>query len=111
MAPGFLRALSGPWLYAAEQRSESFRDGQMGYDGVAQLGVGELRQDGGLNCSHDFTGLRADHREAQYAVIRTADHDLHEALGFVGRFRAQYAAHRQFGDPNIESLACGVLLR
>ena len=65
--------------------------------------VREPGQHRGLHRSHDLTGLRADHREAEDAVVG-ADKDLHKALRFIGCLGAQHAAHRQMPDADRYSL-------
>ncbi len=58
---------------------------------------GQAGQHRDLHRGHDFAGLRAEHREAEDAVVRPDD-GLHEAGGPSGRPRAQDGSHRQLYD-------------
>ena len=58
-----------------------------------------------LHRGHDLTGLGADHREAENAVVTFADQRLHETLSFVGRLRSQHRAHRQPRDARGDAVA------
>src|SRR4029077_4162797 len=54
---------------------------------------------------HDLAGLRADHREAENAVVAPTDKNLHVALCFVRRRGSPNSAHRQPRDARGDALA------
>ena len=54
---------------------------------VSEPPIGQLGQNRRLHCGDNLAGLRANHREAENAVVAPADQRLHEALCFVRRIR------------------------
>ena len=53
----------------------------------------------------DLARIRADHREAENAVVIWADKDFHEALCLVGHFPPVHGTHRQFADAHGNALS------
>jgi hypothetical protein len=62
-------------------------------------------QNGRLHRGHDLTGLRADHREAENAVVTRVDKRLHEALCFIDRLCPQHGARRHLRHTHRNALA------
>src|ERR1700741_252621 len=82
-----------PRRHIREERAESLSHSRMRNDGIAKSRIWETRQHCSLHHSHDLSGLGADHREAEKAVV-TPNKGLHEPLCFVSRLRPQHSAHR-----------------
>jgi hypothetical protein len=74
-------------------------------NGVTEPRIWQVCQHRRLHRGHDLTGLGANHREAENAVVTPTDKSLHEALSFVGRLRPQHSARRQPRDAHGDALA------
>jgi len=96
---------SKPRRHIREERIEPLCHRRMRENGVAEPWVGQARQHRRLHRGHDLTGLSANHRKAEDAVVTPADKHLHKALCFVGRRRPPNASHRQPCDPHGHILA------
>src|SRR5262245_42310958 len=81
--------------HVREERAESLRHRRVRENGVAETRIWQVRQHCRLHRGHDLTGLGADHREADDAVVTRPDKSLHEALCFVCCLRPQYSARRK----------------
>src|SRR6516165_6974906 len=98
-------SVSGSRRYILEQRTQSLRHRRVRQNGVAQPQIWQIRQHRRLHRRHDFSGLGANHREAENTVIAAADENLHEALRFACRRGPPYSIHRQSRDPRIDASA------
>lgn len=70
----------------------------MGEDGVAESGVREVREHGGLHDGHDFASFRREHGEAEDAIAGGIDKGLEEAMGFVEGTGAKNCGGGDFGQ-------------
>ena len=80
--------LYGPRRHIREERAESLRHRRVRENGVAEPRVWQVCQHRRLHRGHDLTGVGANHREAENAVVTPADKSLHEAALFVDRLRS-----------------------
>ena len=71
------------WRYVGEEGAQSFRKSQVSNDSVAQLLIWKLCQHGRLYSRHDFARFRAQHGEADNAIIARAHQCFHETFGLV----------------------------
>jgi hypothetical protein len=94
-------ALSG--RHVREQRAQPLCHRRVREGGVAKLRIRQVCQHRSLHYGHDLTGLGANHRKAEYAVV-APDKSLHEALCFVRRLRPQDSARRQLRDACSDAL-------
>ena len=77
----------------------------MSDDCVSEHRIGQVGEHRSLDYGHDLTGLGANHREAENAILTPTDKDLHKALRFVRRRRPAHRLHRQPRDARGHTLA------
>ena len=94
-------ALSG--RHVREQRAQPLCHRRVRENSVAEHRIWQACQHRHLHCGHHLTGLGANHRKAEYAVV-APDKSLHEALCFVRRLRPQDSARRQLRDACSDAL-------
>jgi len=78
-------------------------------NGVAQNGEGKFGEHRRLHNRHDFTGLGADHREAENAIVAGVDQRFHKSVQFIDRTRSQDGGNGQSGDANGDAALCRFL--
>src|SRR5262249_25899653 len=79
-----------------EERVKSLHHRRVRENGVAELRIWQVCEHRRLHRGHDLTGVGANHREAENAVVIPTHKSLHEALSFSGCLRPQYNVRRQF---------------
>ena len=91
--------------HVGEEETQSLGHRRVRENGVAEPRVWQAGQHRRLHDSHDLASLRADHGEAENAVVIRADENLHEALLLADRLRSQDCACRQLANTRRYTLA------